>query len=112
MAGLLALPAGAAEEEAYVIKNAGDLVNLCDDPANGLAIQMCHGYLIGVHHMYLGIAEVHDVDIYCVPSDTKMTRSEFVAQFVAWADTKPGLAQANARDSILEFAGTVFPCSS
>ena len=34
----------------------------CDDPSNASAIQMCHGYMLGVHHMYIGIAEVHDVD--------------------------------------------------
>ena len=112
MAGLLTLPAGAAEEEAYVINNAGDLVNLCDDPSNSTAIQMCHGYMVGVHHMYIGIAEVHDIDIYCIPRDTEMTRTEFVAKFVVWADAKPGLAQQNARDALLEFAGSVFPCDS
>lgn len=111
MAALMTLPAVAAEEDAYLINNAGDLINLCDDPSNATAIQMCHGYMIGVHHMYVGIAEVHDVDIYCVPPDTEMTRSQFVAGFVGWTATQPGIAQKTAREAVLTYAGIVFPCS-
>ncbi len=111
MTASLALPAMAAEPDAYMINNAGDLVNLCDDPSNQSAIHMCHGYLMGVHHMYVGIAESHEVDIYCIPRDTEMTRDEFVAQFVVWADAKPEVAQVSARDALLTFAGEVFPCS-
>lgn len=111
LAASLALPAAAAEDENYLITTAADLAALCGAPDNPSAIHMCHGYVVGVNHMHIGLSEVFDLDIYCVPEDVAMTRNEFVAAFANWVEASPDIAGMTARRALLTFAAELFPCS-
>ena len=106
----MALPALAAEDSDYLLETAGDLADLCDEPENAAAIHMCHGYLMGVHHMHQGIVDSMNIRIYCIPPDTPKTRNDVVNDFVAWVAATPGAAEMPARRGLLGFAQQEFPC--
>lgn len=112
LAALVALPAGAADQESdYLINTGDDLADLCSAPEDVAAIHMCHGYLVGVNQMHTGIAAAWDVDIYCIPENTPMTRNQFATDFAQWVHANDQRGQMPARRALLTFASQVFPCS-
>lgn len=106
----------AADESAFMLDTTGDLVTLCaaqpGDPNYAAAVHMCQGYLLGVHHFHTALAHEVDEDIYCVdPNKTPPSRDEVVAAFVAWSQAHPELADKEALEGLLTWAGAAFPCS-
>lgn len=106
-----AFNAQAADESDYLLKTASDLADLCSATQDPSAIHMCHGYLVGVHQMYVGISQIHSTDIYCVPEDATMSRDQFVAEFVTWVGGNAEAQTMTARRGLLTFAAQTFPCS-
>ncbi|MEL6265152.1 MAG: Rap1a/Tai family immunity protein [Pseudomonadota bacterium] len=113
--GLAALPAGAADEQVFMIDTTGDLARLCGasqvHPNYAAAVHMCHGYIIGIHHFHEAMAQAVDDDIYCEEkAETPPTRAEVEQAFVAWVEANPEAAEMEALDGVLTFAAQAFPC--
>jgi hypothetical protein len=106
----LSLPAAASEDEDYMLETAGDLADLCDEPENASAIHMCQGFLVGVHQMHGVITEALGVTVYCIPTDTGITRNSVAADFSAWVKAHPDMAGLPAREGLLTWAHQTYPC--
>lgn len=107
----LSLPAIAAEEDDYLLETAGDLADLCDEPDNASAIHMCQGYILGVHHMHVAIDAALDVEVYCFPENSGVTRNAVMADFSAWVKATPDAADLSAREGLLTWARETYPCN-
>ena len=105
-----ALPAAASEKEDYLLQTAGDLADLCDEPENPAAIQMCEGYLVGVNQMHAAIVDALGVKVYCIPQDGSVTRDSVAADFSAWVKASPDKASLSAREGLLTWARQAYPC--
>lgn len=108
----LAMPAGAAGPEHFQVRNAGDLVRVCDsqsaDADHATAIAFCHGLLAGAYGYYLASTDVADRFV-CAP-DPAPTRAQVARGFVAWAKARPELMQRGAIDILFNYAAEAFPC--
>lgn len=112
---LAGLGAEAAEEDDFMIRTGADLVTLCavppEHPNYAAALHMCHGYLVGVHHMHQAMgAAMADDAVYCVPETGAPSRSEAVDGFVAWTNGRDGLDETPALATLLRWAEAEFPC--
>ena len=107
-----------AEEshKAFLIDTTADLAQLCAthpaDPNYAAAIHLCHGYLIGMHHMHMAVANAVGSGIYCVPEDARPSRDEASAAFAAWVEAAPESAGLEALDGVLLWASTAYPCTN
>jgi len=114
VASALAGTAMAGDEADFMIDTAADLADLCATPGghpnHSAAIHMCHGYLMGVHHMHTAVAQALEGGVYCIPAETPPTRNEVVADFVAWSGARPDAQALEAVDAVLLFAAETFPC--
>ena len=113
---LFAAPAAADENNAFLLDTAGDLAQLCAahpaDPNYAAAIHMCQGYLIGLHHMHMAVANAVGSSIYCLPPDAQPSRDEASAAFAAWVEASPENAGLEALDAVLIWASTTYPCAN
>jgi hypothetical protein len=115
VAGMLATGAAAAAlgPDDFVIDDAATLVDLCaaptDDPYDTQAIHRCHGYASGVVQYALLLFAGAGAEMICLP-EPQPTRSEAVADFVAWLDGQPELADVKAPEALLRFMQVRFPC--
>jgi len=114
LAGLTGI-AGAAEDGNFRLDTAGDLAALCasapDHPNHAAAIHMCHGYLVGLHHMHQALAGALQDGLYCLPAGDPPSRNEVVAAFLDWSAARPDMAGAEAVDAALAFAAETYPCN-
>jgi hypothetical protein len=112
---LVSAPAGALEDEDFLVNSAADLATLCsvspDNPDYAAALHMCHGYLLGVHHMHTAMEEALEGEgVYCVPETDRPSRSEAIDSFVAWTGGRAGLDGTPALEALLTWAQAEFPC--
>ncbi len=105
-----AAPASAAEDANFLLQTAADLGALCGAPAEPAAIHMCQGYLVGVHQMHQAIDQALGVKVYCIPDDGSVTRDTAARDFAAWVAATPDAGAMPARDGLLTWARTTFPC--
>lgn len=115
-AGAVGTPAEAVDESDFMIDNTAQLAALCTapetDPNHARAVQMCHGYLLGVHHFHTALAVELDDDIYCLPPGGAVpTRNEAAASFSDWVAANPGIAETEALDGLLTWAAQTYPCN-
>lgn len=110
LAALALTPALAAEEDNFLLRNADDLVVLCDAKTEPRAVQMCHGFLVGVDRMHTAIRENLKISLYCLPTDGSVDRNTAAAAFVAWAKEQPNMKSMDALDGIIGWARTAYPC--
>lgn len=103
-------PAGAAEEINFLLKSAGDLAALCAAPAEPASIHMCQGYLVGVNHMNSAVEQALGVKVYCLPTDGSVTRDTAARDFSVWVAATPGVVSMPAREGLLQWAQTTYPC--
>lgn len=112
--GLESAPAIGASPDNFRIDEAADLAALCgansEDPLYASAIQMCEGYLIGVHQMHTAIAAALGGGIYCLPAENPPTRDEAAAAFVAYVATNAEITHMKALDALLTWARHAYPC--
>lgn len=110
----LATTAPAADDQNFRIDTAAQLAALCastpDHRNYAAAIHMCHGYMVGVHHMHVAIAAATEEGVYCLPAEGVPSRDAVVAAFVSWMAAHPGMAGREALDATLEFAAETYPC--
>lgn len=107
----LSLPAAAAEEDDYLIESAEDLADICDEPENVSAIHLCQGYLVGVNQMHEAIVASLGVRVYCIPEGAGVTRNTVAADFSAWVQAHPDMADMSAREALLTWARQTYPCN-
>lgn len=108
--------AWAAEDDDFLIATASDLATLCsvppEHPRHGAAVHMCHGYMIGAHHLHqAAIAPTETGGFYCVPEDSRPSRDAVVAEFVAWTAETPGAGDLPAIEGLIRWANVTYPCS-
>jgi hypothetical protein len=109
-----ATPAAAVEEQVFLIDTTADLARLCSaqpGQANyAQAVQMCQGYLMGVHHFHQALAAELAEDVYCAPTANPPTRNEIMAAFSGWVAETPGIGETEAVEGLLRWAAQAFPC--
>lgn len=120
LAGAAALAIGAPpalSEEQFLIDTAGDLATLCltqsSDPNFAAAIHMCHGFIIGAHHMHEAFEAGwggQGQGVYCVPETGAPSRNEVATEFATWVRQTPAAASGEAIDALMEWAVVRFPC--
>ncbi len=115
LTGALATPAFAVDEEVFLIDTTADLARLCGAQPGAdfyaQAVQMCQGYMMGVHHFHEALALELDNDIYCDElAPTRPTRNEIMESFTAWVAATPGVGETEALDGLLQWAAQTFPC--
>jgi hypothetical protein len=114
-AALLGSGAIAVEESRFLVDDAADLAALCgaspSDPNYAAAIQMCQGYMLGVHHFHTAWAQQTNEDIYCLPAPPDApSRNAIMAGFSVWAAETPGAGDMEALTGLMTWASQTFPC--
>lgn len=108
----LTTPAFAADPQDYRLRNAGELVRICNTPPSAsdyaTAIAFCHGVLAGAYGYHEAATRPAD-RVVCAP-DPATTRAKVAADFVVWAGTRQQLMQGHAVDTLFVFAAERFPC--
>lgn len=111
---LFASPVLADAAEEYRVRNAGDLVALCDRDSSAVdyvaAQNFCHGYTVGAYAYYHSVSLADpDLKIVCV-KEPYPDRKKVIADFVAWAKARPPLMNDRAVDTFFRFLVETFPC--
>lgn len=104
----------AVTEDAFQLRNAGDLVAVCSvesgDPLMTAAVNFCQGFILGVYRTLADQQAAMPARLFCIPGPTP-TRSEAITRFVAWANSRPDVLQAKPEDAILAYLRERFPCA-
>jgi hypothetical protein len=107
-----AVSAHAASNEQFQVRNAADLVAICDTPATAAdyatAIAFCHGWGAGATAYHRAITPKGS-DFVCVP-DPAPKRSKVLADFIAWVKAKPERGKEAAVDAVFRYLGETYPC--
>jgi hypothetical protein len=90
---IAAMPANAAvTEDDFLLRTTGDPVELCKatrpDPFYAAAINVCHGFSVGVYRVLEEESKAQSHHMYCMP-DPAPRRSDAIAAFVQWVDANP-----------------------
>lgn len=111
--GLLPIAAHSATAEAFQVRTARDLVNLCKvppgDPMHEAARSLCYGFLAGAYQYDHSLRSGPDAKPLVCLTDPKPTRAEAAQRFVRWAEAQPcfgsrsplGRAQSHHGDRII-----------
>jgi hypothetical protein len=104
----------AVTEDSFLVRNTGDLVDLCtaaqSDPFYTAASNFCQGFAAGVYRVLeLEVKAQRTGRLFC-PPDKPMTRNEGIASFVQWAKANPDQMSLQAPDGIARFLSQTFPC--
>ena len=103
--------ASAADVDDYQLKTATDLADLCGSTEDTSAVHMCHGFMVGIHQMHQAVTDAVGRGVYCLPNDGSVSRNTAQVDFVAWLRATPTAGEMSARDGLLEWARTTYPCS-
>ena len=114
----LAMSAGTAQaavtEDSFLVRNTGDLVDLCSaaqsDTMYTAATNFCHGFAVGVFR----VLQEEDMarrgnHLFCVPNPAP-TRNEGIASFVKWAKADASRMAQPPADGIATFLSQQYPC--
>ncbi|MBV9248223.1 MAG: hypothetical protein JO227_03110 [Acetobacteraceae bacterium] len=104
----------ALTQDSFVLRNAGDLVDLCSadqsDPLYTAATNFCHGFLVGVVRVLQEEESAHKArQMFCIP-EPMPTRNEGIAKFVQWAKANPGQMNQQATDAVAAALAQEYPC--
>lgn len=102
--------AQAADQSDFLLETTANLAALCAAVGDPVAIQMCQGYLVGVNHMHEAVGEAFGAKVYCLPDDGSVTRDTVARDFAAWVAETPTAATRPAREGLLDWARTTYPC--
>ena len=105
----------AVTQDSFLIRNTGDLVDICSapqtDPLYTAAINFCHGFGVGVvRALQAQDAASRSRHLFCIPTPAP-TRNEAVARFVQWASADSSRLQLSAEDGIATYLSQQYPCS-
>lgn len=112
--GFAAPEAHAASADNFMVRNAGDLVALCETPATDkdyvAAIHFCHGFASGAYQYYQAVAQAEPARRFVCPPDRPPSRNQVIAGFLAWVKGKAGVATMSAADALFRYLGETYPC--
>ncbi|WP_157982123.1 Rap1a/Tai family immunity protein [Oceanicella sp. SM1341] len=103
-------PGRAADESDYMLATAGDLADLCASPEDPSAIHMCQGFIVAVDQVHIQLAAAMDEKLYCLPTESVVTRNGAAAAFAAWVAENPRIATVSPIDGLVSWALDAFPC--
>jgi hypothetical protein len=109
---VVAATASAATNEQYQVRNAADLVAICDTqptaPDYATAIAFCHGWGAGAGAYHRAITR-KEVEFICLPEPAPK-RSKVATDFVAWVKANPERGKEAAVDALFRYLGATYPC--
>lgn len=105
--------ARAASTEAFYIRSAQDLVDLCtageSDPLRAAAIHFCHGFASGAWQYHLAqAAGPEGVRLVCPPESA--TRASAIEGFVAWSRQHAEHMGGPAVEALFRYLVETWPC--
>lgn len=108
------LPATAATPDQFVARTTADFVALCSaDPAEEnyvAAVHFCHGFATGAYQYHQSLAAASEADRFVCPPDPPPSRSQAIADFVAWAERNPQYMSERPVESIFRHLAERYPC--
>lgn len=106
----------AATPDNFSVRTTRDLVTLCStDPAAGdyaMAISFCHGFAVGAYQYYTQVAGSSRAARFICAPNPPPTRSQAIADFVAWTRSHPETMDATPVDSMFRHLAEKYPCRS
>jgi hypothetical protein len=110
----LATPVLADVGNEYRVRDAEDLVALCDrDPSSVdyiAARNFCLGYALGAYqYYYVSALADPDMKIVCV-KEPYPERKKVIEDFVVWSKAHPSFMKETAIDALFRFLVEAFPC--
>jgi len=104
----------AVTEDSFLLRNTGDLVDLCTAPQSDrmytAAANFCQGFAVGAFRV------LHAQDmarrsnrLFCAPNP-QPTRNEALASFVQWVQADAGRRTMPAVDGVAAFLAAQYPC--
>jgi hypothetical protein len=100
--------------EQFKIRSTQDLVDLCaadsSTPLGRDAINFCHGFVSGAWHYHQAQANGPGGERIVCPPDPPPTRTEAIAQFVAWSRAHPEYMGDAPVETLFRFFVERWPC--
>lgn len=112
---LLPLPSSAATTaESFDLRNAADLVDLCDvpesDPMADASRGFCYGFLSGAGSYHRAITSGKNARPLFCPPQPRVSRAEAARLFVGWGRANPQYLAETPVDALIRFAVATWPC--
>ena len=117
-AALPGRPALATTPENFNVQSASDLVQICrtvpGDNVSSAAAGFCQGYVVGVYRTLEEIQAARPrARLFCVDQfQHPPSRTEAIAAYVGWMDTKPDEMSQPPMESIADYLAATYPCPS
>lgn len=96
-------------------RTTADLVALCAaDPAEEnyvAAIHFCHGFATGAYQYYLSLVGVSEANRFVCPPDPVPSRSQIIADYIAWTRQNSQFMSDPPVDSIFRYLAHRYPCT-
>jgi len=105
----------AVTEDNFLVKNAGDLVELCSaepsDPLYTAARHFCEGFAVGAYRVLEeeNGARAPSHRLFCPPNPAP-TRDKGIASFVQWARADASRLALGPADGVFAFLSSQYPC--
>jgi Ssp1 endopeptidase immunity protein Rap1a len=104
----------AATADTFDLRNAADLVELCDTPESDAMADtsraFCYGFLSGAASYHRAItAGKASRPLYC-PPQPRVSRAEAASLFVGWGRANPQYLNETPVDALIRFAVATWPC--
>jgi len=105
----------ALTEDSFLLRNTGDLVELCSaeqpDPMYTAASNFCHGFAVGVFRVLQEENRASRSNpLFCLPNPAP-TRNQAIAGLMQWAKANPSQMAKPAADSIAAFLSHQYKCA-
>jgi Rap1a immunity proteins len=105
----------AVTETNFELHNTADLVAVCSSPAGDPMVQaatgFCEGFMVGVYQTLREEQEALSRRFFCIPNPPP-SRSQAIADFVAWARANPSVQSEMPADAVLHYLEQRFPCAA
>lgn len=104
----------AMSQQSFLIRNTGDLADLCSapqtDPLHTAAVNFCEGFGLGVFETLYEADAARRTKTICLPNPAP-SRDQAVAEFVQWAKADPSRLTSRADDGVAAFIAQQYPCT-
>jgi hypothetical protein len=106
------IPAALTADVKYQVRDAADLVAICDTSPRardiGPALAFCHGFLTGAAHFYF--AAIPESSRFACAPDPVPSRSEVMDEFVKWAKARSQYLSQPAVETLFRYLAETYPC--
>jgi Ssp1 endopeptidase immunity protein Rap1a len=104
----------AATADTFDLRNAADLVELCDvpesDPMADASRGFCYGFLSGAGSYHRAITSGKNARPLFCPPQPRVSRAEAARLFVGWGRGNPQYLTETPVDALIRFAVVTWPC--